>query len=156
MTIRDWQPTAPKEQVDYEVGKYRPPKHTRFQKGKSGNPHGRRKKPVHVGTTMDGLLNQQVSVLVDGKKVKMTGIEALLRKSFAEALKGDHRMLKMFLEFAKLRTDATANFEEARRDDAGLNDKIDDLLARIELDKANKAKAEAEALARKNGVAPPA
>src|SRR5215208_5925759 len=154
MSIKDWQPTAPQELVDYEVGKYRPPKHSQFKPGHSGNPKGRRKKSAHVGATMDQLLNQKVSVLVDGEKRKMTGIEALLRKSFAEALKGDHRMMKMFLDFAKRRSDATAgDFEATQKDDEGLNDKITDLLARIE---ADKQKEEAEKLAIKNRVAPPA
>jgi hypothetical protein len=103
---------------------------------------------------MDGLLNQKVSVMVDGERVKMTGIEALLRKSFAEALKGDHRMMKMFLDVAKQRTDATAqDFEERERAEKSLGDKILNLLDRIEMEKAEKEK---EAQAKAPGVAPPA
>ena len=80
----------------HEVGKCHPPKNTQFKKGQSGNPLGRPKKPVHVGTTIDGLLNRKITVLVDGKRVKISGAEALLRKAFNEALKGDYRMMKLF------------------------------------------------------------
>ena len=33
---------------DYKVGPGRPPLHTRFRKGKSGNPGGRSKKKLHA------------------------------------------------------------------------------------------------------------
>jgi hypothetical protein len=46
-----WKPWDRKRPHDYEVGKYRPPKHTQFKPGQSGNPKGRRRKPVHVGIT---------------------------------------------------------------------------------------------------------
>ena len=107
-----------------------------WKKGQSGNPQGRRKKPVHVGAIIDSLLNRKISVRVDGEKVKMSGVEALLRKAFAEALKGDHRMMKL----AKARPDARTEDPDQPVPDCGLNDKIADLLARIEMEKGEKAK----------------
>jgi hypothetical protein len=35
-------------QHDYKVGPGRPPLHTRFRKGQSGNPGGRRQKKLHA------------------------------------------------------------------------------------------------------------
>jgi hypothetical protein len=36
------------DQQDYKVGPGRPPLHTRFRKGQSGNPGGRSKKKPHA------------------------------------------------------------------------------------------------------------
>jgi hypothetical protein len=36
------------DQHEYKVGPGRPPLHTRFQKGQSGNPGGRSKKKLHA------------------------------------------------------------------------------------------------------------
>jgi hypothetical protein len=128
----------------YEVGKYHPPKNTQFKKGQSGNPLGRPKKPVHVGTTIDGLLNRKISVLIDGKRVRISGADALLRKAFNEALKGDYRMMKLFLAFAQQRPDATGTFDTTP-DDAKLDAKVEMLLTRLRAEKAQKEKEEAQA-----------
>jgi hypothetical protein len=136
MSTEDWQPNYEKSKpVPYEVGKYHPPKHTRFQKGQSGNPKGRPKKPVHIGVTIDNLLNRQIPVVVDGKKTKLPGVEALLRKAFGEALKGDYRMLKLFLEFAKQRPDSKEEPDDGPTDEQ-LNSKVNKLLARLREEKA--------------------
>lgn len=41
------------EAEQYEVGYKRPPTHTQFRKGVSGNPHGRKKKVVRPSETVD-------------------------------------------------------------------------------------------------------
>ncbi|MEP2987908.1 MAG: DUF5681 domain-containing protein [Parasphingorhabdus sp.] len=73
---------------DYDVGKNKPPKHTRFKPGKSGNPKGRPKKhkqePVHDPSA---ILAEPVTVKTNGKTKKMSALEAGLLKKTHEALK---------------------------------------------------------------------
>ena len=38
-------------QTDYKIGKGRPPRHTRWEKGTSGNPGGKKKGAVNLETT---------------------------------------------------------------------------------------------------------
>ena len=51
---------------DYEVGYGRPPKHTRFRKGRSGNLLGRPKGSTNVQTDMKRVLAAKTKIKVDG------------------------------------------------------------------------------------------
>jgi len=84
-------------QVDYKVGKGRPPQHTRFKKGQSGNPSGRKKLP-DVAQAVARVLEQKISVTQDGVRKKMPGIDALFNKAFAKALTGDLRAAEFLIK----------------------------------------------------------
>ena len=51
---------------EYAVGKGRPPQHTRFRKGQSGNPTGRRKGSLNMATLLERALNERVAVTENG------------------------------------------------------------------------------------------
>ena len=51
---------------DYQVGQGRPPLHTRFKKGESGNPSGRRAKSLPA--LLAAALNETVVVTIDGQR----------------------------------------------------------------------------------------
>ena len=95
---------------DYKVGKGRPPKHTRYKKGQSGNPSGRKKLP-DVAQAAARVLEQKISVTQDGVRKRMPGIDALLSKAFAKALTGDMRAAEFLIKIV-------AN-DNARRVDDG-------------------------------------
>jgi hypothetical protein len=82
---------------DYKVGKGRPPKHTRFKKGQSGNPSGRKKLP-DVSEAVARVLEQKIVVTQDGVRKKMPGIDALFSKAFAKALTGDMRAAEFLIK----------------------------------------------------------
>ena len=48
--------------ADYEVGFGRPPVHTRFQTGRSGNPNGRPKGIRNLATALEKELNARVTI----------------------------------------------------------------------------------------------
>ena len=52
----------PDDEHDYKVGPGRPPLHTRFRKGQSGNPGGRSQKKLHA--LLADALSEQVSITV--------------------------------------------------------------------------------------------
>ena len=64
----------PDDEHDYKVGPGRPPLHTRFRKGQSGNPGGRSKKKLHA--LLADALNEPAFVTIDGERRKITKREA--------------------------------------------------------------------------------
>jgi hypothetical protein len=62
------------DQDDYKVGPGRPPLHTRFRKGQSGNPGGRSKKKLHA--LLADAPNEPPFVTIDGERRKITKREA--------------------------------------------------------------------------------
>ena len=51
---------------DFEVGRGKPPVHTRFKKGQSGNPRGPR--PKNLPALLVDALNEKVVVTIDGER----------------------------------------------------------------------------------------
>lgn len=82
---------------DYEVGYGRPPRHTRFKAGQSGNPKGRPKGARGLNAIARELLTARVPVRTATGEKKMHRIEAVLHKTFELALKGNLRALSQIL-----------------------------------------------------------
>ena len=78
---------------EFEVGYGRPPKHTRFKKGQSGNPKGRKKGARGFKTDLKAEMNARVEITENGNKVKLTKQQLLVKQLVAKALKGDVRAL---------------------------------------------------------------
>jgi hypothetical protein len=56
----------------YTVGNKKPPLHTRFEPGKSGNPSGRPKGRTNFDTTLLKEFYKPVSATINGKPIKVT------------------------------------------------------------------------------------
>lgn len=77
------------DQDDEEVGYKRPPRHSRFVKGKSGNPKGRPRKDRSAGAA-DRLLDEPcIWFSGGGTRRRITGREAMYRGQIKQALAGD-------------------------------------------------------------------
>src|SRR3954451_21646633 len=75
-------------QQQEDVGYGRPPKASRFQKGKSGNPKGRPRNR-HRDVPYDTLLGQMVTVREDGRERRVTAAEAFILQLTKKGLEGD-------------------------------------------------------------------
>ena len=84
---------------DYPVGYGRPPKETRFQPGKSGNPAGRRKGSRTVGAILTDIIEQKVPVTENGKTRRMPALEVMLRRLVNDAMRGERNAMKLLLSF---------------------------------------------------------
>lgn len=85
---------------DYEVGYGKPPRHTRFAPGKSGNPSGRPKKPRTTSETLARSLARKIEITENGQRKKITTLEALIMRLVSKAAAGDNSALKQLLQYA--------------------------------------------------------
>jgi hypothetical protein len=82
-------PTAENAKAGYK----HPPARSRFPKGKSGNPFGRRKGQRNLATVLIEMLHQTVTVKEGDKSKRMTKGEALIRVIMSKANNGDRRAI---------------------------------------------------------------
>lgn len=90
-------PNGENEAKTYEVGYGKPPVHTRFQKGRSGNPKGRKKGSKNVNTLLSELLEERIAVNTPTGLQKIPRIEVLLRKLIELGAKGNPRAIEQIL-----------------------------------------------------------
>ena len=91
-------PKPPKPPGDYEVGYGKPPVESRFKKGRSGNPRGRPKKELDMRALLQELAQQEVSVTLNGRKVRISSLKAMLHNNYTKALRADPRAFDRFLK----------------------------------------------------------
>jgi Family of unknown function (DUF5681) len=85
-------------QSGYKIGKGRPPRHTRWEKGMSGNPGGKKKGTLNLESTFRESLLRQVTVTVDGEKKVISVLEALVMRLLDAGIKGDVKVINSILD----------------------------------------------------------
>jgi hypothetical protein len=97
----------PQMSKDYKVGKGRPPLHSRFKPGQSGNPKGR---PKGIGSQelIRKLLSRKVTVREGEYQRTATVLEAILLGLITKAAKGDHKAAAFLFGFLDIGEDPTA------------------------------------------------
>lgn len=83
------------------VGYGRPPVHSRFQKGRSGNPRGRPRGRRSLESIVGEVLEQKMWVSVDGRRKRVPVEKAILLRLRELALKGDLRAVRMMLDLKR-------------------------------------------------------
>lgn len=90
-------PAATQRQADYDVGYGKPPKHSQFQKGQSGNPKGRAKGSKNLNTLVRELLDERIPINTPTGRRHVSRIEVLLRKLIEVAAKGNTKAMEQLL-----------------------------------------------------------
>jgi hypothetical protein len=85
------------DQDDYEVGYKKPPKHTQFQPGQSGNPKGRPSGTKNLATDLAEELAETITVTEGGKPMVVSKQRAFIKATVAKAMKGDVRAAALLL-----------------------------------------------------------
>lgn len=83
---------------EYEVGHGKPPKHTQFKPGESGNPKGRPKGTKNLATDLSEELAEMIVVNEGGRQLKISKQRAMIKSLLAKALKGDTRAATVLLK----------------------------------------------------------
>ncbi len=81
------------ERKTSDVGYMNPPEHTRYKKGKSGNPRGRPRKREDLNTVLQRVLNRKIRVKDNDRKLPIR--DALIWKLRELALQGDKQALAL-------------------------------------------------------------
>jgi hypothetical protein len=82
---------------DDAVGYGRPPRRTRFQSGRSGNPKGRPKGTRGINKMLQDALSRRVRVREDGRARALTVLEVIIRRVVNDAAKMNVKALKLLL-----------------------------------------------------------
>src|SRR5688572_19224785 len=90
--------TARRAPADYPVGRGKPPTHSRFKPGQSGNPGGRKKGSRNMKSVLEDVLLEKIEMTENGKKRSVSLLEALIKRQMQEGLRGDLRAIKDLLD----------------------------------------------------------
>lgn len=85
--------------VDEAVGYGKPPKHSQFRPGQSGNPKGRPKGVPDISTILASAMNERVVITENGARKTITKMQAAIKQLANKAAGGDARATKLLMEF---------------------------------------------------------
>ena len=91
----------PDNERGYEVGYGKPPRHTRFKTGQSGNPRGRPKGSKNLATLLTEALNEPVIVAENGGRRKITMRQAIIQQLVKRSATADLRAIKIQLDILR-------------------------------------------------------
>jgi len=92
----DTEPTA-----DYAVGYGKPPRHSGFQKGRSGNPKGRPKGSKNFATLLTEALDEKVQVTEDGRRRRIAKRELVIKQLVNKSAAADLRAIKQLTDIVQ-------------------------------------------------------
>ncbi|MBR2536535.1 MAG: hypothetical protein IKE66_10730 [Hyphomicrobium sp.] len=107
------------EDDDDEVGYCKPPKHSRFKPGQSGNTRGRPRKNRSIEAMIKRELDQTVVLKEGGREIRLSKREALIKQLVNRAISGDQKPMQLVLSHLEKHKDIEP-FTATEADDAEL------------------------------------
>jgi Family of unknown function (DUF5681) len=88
-----------------KVGPGKPPRHTRFKPGQSGNPNGRPKGSKNFATILQQQLTKKITITVDGKPRRVTVQEVIARRLATDSMKGTTKAMELLIKLTSVKSD---------------------------------------------------
>ena len=123
------------------VGPGRPPKHSQFRKGQSGNPNGRPKGTLTVATVLEKTLREKVVINEGGRRKTITKLQAAVKQLVNKAAIGDTNAFKVLSTLAQ---SAEEKMETNSREEAQELKEVDQTLLHNILQRFGNSKTEKE------------
>lgn len=82
-----------------EIGYGKPPRHTQFRKGQSGNRKGRPRGAKNITTILGEALSEPVVINEHGRRKRVTKMEVIVRQLANKAVGGDYRPIQLLLSY---------------------------------------------------------
>lgn len=122
LTRRGIAERASTEPNNYTVGFGRPPRQFSWQPGQSGNRRGRPKNRRGEATILRDILNRTITLPINGRRRKVTILEAIFYRIASDALSGNIRSADFLLRRLAFTTTADAPTELDEADQALIRD----------------------------------
>ena len=68
--------------ADDEIGYGKPPVHSRFKKGQSGNPSGKKKGTIDLKQTFEEIFSEEYKIIEAGTEKKLSGTHLVVKRLF--------------------------------------------------------------------------
>ena len=118
----------PETPRDYVVGYGKPPVHTRFQKGRSGNPKGRPRGKKNMSTLLSAPLDAAIMVVENGRRKKISKREAIITQLVNKSASADLKATQIVLAMLQ---DVQARADDSS-DSAGFTEADQEIIQRIQ------------------------
>jgi Family of unknown function (DUF5681) len=118
----------PEKTGDYEIGYGKPPRHTRFAKGQSGNPRGRPCGAKNFTTLLEEALDEPVTVTENGERRKVSKRQAIITQLVNRSATADFRAIKLLFDIVR---DIERQTEPASPDTAEFGEADEKVLEQI-------------------------
>jgi hypothetical protein len=89
------------DEDDEGVGYGRPPKHSRFRPGQSGNPSGKKKGVRSLKQDLQQELVETVIVRENGRELRLSKQQLVVKALVSKAAKGDSRAIAKLLDLVR-------------------------------------------------------
>jgi hypothetical protein len=92
----------PEQGNEEKVGYRKPPRHSQFKKGQSGNPSGRRKRPGSIEEAIEAEAGKMITFTTpSGKRGRISPERATIRGLVHKAAKGDIRAARLLFRIMR-------------------------------------------------------
>ncbi|MBB4054040.1 hypothetical protein GGR20_003712 [Devosia subaequoris] len=108
---------------DYTVGRGKPPVASRFKPGQSGNPGGRKKGSRNYKTILAAVMESEIAVTENGRKLKVSRFEALVLCAFKDAQHDAKVRSDLFDRYERCDDGASEIQEELPEEDRAIIDR---------------------------------
>jgi Family of unknown function (DUF5681) len=118
----------PDDESAYAVGYGKPPRHSRFEPGQSGNPRGRPPGSKNLSSLLKKALDEPVIVVENNRRRRIAKREAIVKQFVNQSAKGDLKATQLLLSILR---DLEGRAEPGSADADKITEADQQIIARI-------------------------